>query len=406
MLQLSPDQPTPIFAGVSVEALAAEHGTPLYVYDGDLIERRVERMRTALSYRPLRIFYSAKANAAIAIAALARELGLGLDACSPGDLLLARRAGFQRSELTYTGFGTTDDELRSAAAGAATLVADDLGELVRMAALGITGSVGVRVNPSIDAGFHTHVKAGARDAKFGLPVEDVRSVCARADELGLRVNGLHAHIGSDVLDASVHAGLLRTLAALARDRPELEWINLGGGWGTPRRAGAPEYDWGLIDAAAHDALAGTIELRLEPGGYVLMDAGVLVTRVVGIKPPSPGRMATVAVDTNTNHVISALLYGAHHPTALVRAGGGETSEYRVVGNLMQAGDVLVPSVALPQLRQGDLILLGHVGAYSSARAGTFNERPRPAEVLVRNGIATQIRRRETEEDLFARDLPL
>ena len=333
-----------------------------------------------------------------------REQGLGLDACSPGDLRLAELAGFTASEITYTGFGSTDEELTLASRRASTLVVDSLHELSRVAELAITDRVGLRVNPAIEAGFHTHVMAGGRDSKFGIPLAEVEDMRLAADAVGLKVVGLHAHVGSDVLDASVHAELLRLFASLAPSCPDLAWLNLGGGWGTPRRTTDSEYDWSVLDACARAELgAGGLELRLEPGAHLTMDAGVILARVIAVKP-SVGEQATVIVDANTNNVISALIYAAHHPVTKIGADVGPTRRYRIVGNLMQAGDVLVPDLQVSEMRSGDLIALGCVGAYASCRAGVFNERPRAAEILVRDGRACLIRRAETVDDLFSRDV--
>jgi diaminopimelate decarboxylase len=405
---LSPTEAAPTFGGVAVEALAERHGTPIYVYDADVIRERTARILDAFSYRPIRVFYSAKANPAVAVAAVVRDAGLGLDACSPGDLELARLAGFETPEISYTSFGATDEELQTAASQAATLVVDGVDELERIAATGAASSIGLRVNPAIAAGFHAHVMAGAAESKFGTPIAAVDNVRSAAHALGLRITGLHAHLGSDVLETAPHADLLRQLAAVARRWGDLEWINIGGGFGTPRRPSESEYDWQALDRAAVAELEGlAVELRLEPGGHITMDAGVLVTRVLRVVPDAPGRPSLLVVDTNTNHVISALLFAAHHPVALARESGDEaTVVYRIVGNLMQAGDVLANEVALPPVRPGDLVLLGHVGAYSSCRSGVFNERPRPAEVLVDRGADRLIRRAESVGDLFSRDLGL
>jgi diaminopimelate decarboxylase len=386
--------------GTQIEDLAATYGTPLYVYDGDLIGQRIERVLESLSYRPLRLFYSAKANPAVAIAALMREYGIGLDACSPGDLHLAQLAGFIPEEISYTGYGATDAELASAYAASATVVVDSVDELERIGRRHLGLSVGIRVNPGVRAGFHEHVAAGAASAKFGVPLAELDEARAVADSYGLRLAGLHAHIGSDVLDPEKHISVLRLLGERAGG---LDWINLGGGWGTPRRSSGPVYEWNVFDQAAHELLPPGVELRIEPGGYLTMDAGWLVTRVVRIEQGRGERPATVVVDANTNHLVSALLYRAHHPVTNFR-GVGEPAPFRIVGNLMQAADVLLDDVQLPTPTAGDLLALGHVGAYASSRATTFNERPRPAEILVRNGRQSLIRRRETVEDLFAKDL--
>lgn len=393
--------------GSTSATLAERFGTPLYVYDGDAILRCADAIDRAIGHRPLRILYSTKANSALALAALLRGAGLGLDACSPGDLELAVRAGFSPHEISYTGFGASVEELREASRRCATVVVDGLAELERAAEAGLA-RVGLRINPGITAGFHEHVMAGTSSAKFGLPVELLPQAAALAAQLGVTVEGLHAHLGSDLLDAGPHIELLGLLAELAGCAPSIRWLNVGGGFGTPRRDGDRAYDWAAFGAAAETLLgsrAQPLELRIEPGGHLLMDAGVLLARVTEVRPAAGGEPATAVVDASTNLLVSVLLYDAHHPVSLVsRESADPAVPQRIAGPLMQAGDVLATRAELPPLRPGDLVAFGHAGAYASSRATTFNERPRPAEVLVRAGEGCLIRRAESSGDLYARDL--
>lgn len=396
-------------AGVNAEFLAAEFGTPLYVYDGDAIIARSRRVAESILHRPLKVFYSAKANPAVAVAALLRRAGVGLDACSPGDLALADAAGFSNDEISYTGFGATARELADAVRRCSTVVVDSVEDIELVARVPGVRGIGLRINPSIEAGFHPHVMAGVAGSKFGVQVEQYDDAVRVAERCGLTIDGVHAHLGSDVLDPRHHIELLELLVGIARDSPGIGWVNIGGGFGTPRASGDQEFDWDALgDAATHllrSAQGQPLELRLEPGGYLLMDTGVLLTRVVGVRASSDARAATAVVDANTNHVVSVLLYQARHPARLVTALRGRSGRrQRLVGQLMQAADVLDDEVMLPDLAEGDLVTLGHVGAYAASRATTFNGRPRPAEVLIRDGVARCIRRAETVDDLLIRDV--
>lgn len=388
-------------------ALAEEHGTPLFVYDGDAIEALVRRCQRELDYQPRRLLYSAKANPAIGLAAFLRSLGLGIDVCSPGDLYLAERAGFLREEISYTGFGSSDDELAAAAAEAGDLIVDDPGELERLVALGVRRPIGLRVNPAIAAGFHPHVMAGAASSKFGIPLADLRDTAASAAAHQLPVCGLHAHLGSDVLDPAPHVALIERLADAAERIATVRWINLGGGYGTPRRPGQPEFPWEVLAHAAHRMLVLSdgrrLELRAEPGGYLALDAGVLVGRVVAIKNLE---RPTVVTDASTNQLPSILLYDAHHAVGIVgRERERSVRRYDVAGNLMQAGDMLAHDVELVDPTVGDLLSFSHAGAYAASRATSFNQRPRAAEILLHRGRAIPLRRAERVDELFSRDLP-
>lgn len=392
----------------SLRDLAGAHGTPLYVYDAPTIAERVATLFGQLGYRPLRVLSSVKASPSVGLAAYLRSLGLGLDACSPGDLRLAELAGYGAPDISYTGFGATDDELVSAAARAGDLVLDDEGEVERVAALGLRRTIGLRVNPAITAGFHDHVQAGAATGKFGIALDRVESVAAAAADAGLEVCGLHAHLGSDVLTSGPHRQLLGILADLAERLPTVRWINIGGGFGTPRGPSDGTYPWHELDAAARARLSmpdgRTLELRLEPGGHLTMDAGIVVGRVVSVKTASGGRPETIVTDCSTNQLVSVLLYDARHDVAVAAAGPpGPSRRYRIAGNLMQAGDVLAGDVELPRVAPGDLLTFSHAGAYAASRAGTFNQRPRAAEVLVDGDDVVVLRRAETVDELFARD---
>jgi diaminopimelate decarboxylase len=268
--------------------------------------------------------------------------------------------------------------------------------------------IGLRVNPAIAAGFHAHVMAGAADGKFGIALDDVLAAAGEARRLGLDVQGLHAHLGSDVLDAQPHEQLVRLLAGLAEHVPSVRWINVGGGFGTPRRDGDATYPWEALSSVAGECLAladgRRLELRVEPGGYLSMDAGVVLGRVIAIKAGSAGRPETVVTNVSTNQLVSVLLYDAHHALRLLgRDADDRPRRYRVAGNLMQAGDVLAVDVELPEVLPGDLLVVGHAGAYAASRAGTFNQRPRAAEVLLDGDEAVLLRRAETVDELFARD---
>jgi diaminopimelate decarboxylase len=410
----------PVLVGaVLATDLADTYGTPLYAYDVAIIRRRYRLLASAIPDHPVRVLYSCKANPAVGIVRLLRALGAGLDACSPGDLAVAAAAGHPPNEVSYVGFGTNDAELDTVAASGAFFTADSLSEIERYGQRRPGASIGLRINSGVAVGFHAHVQASARTAKFGLHPPQLADALRLTERYDLTVTGLHGHIGSDILDPEPHLDLLSLLVELSRQLPHLEFLNIGGGWGTPFAAGEAEYPLGDFGERAAQLLARAegerghaVALRVEPGAYLVMDSGVLLTSVTELKPPVPlGNDSTpwfACVDSSYNHVASAVLYDTHHPITLARRGNENENEnelYHVVGNLMQAGDVLARDRLLPSnLRAGDLLVIEKCGGYSSSRATVFNERPRPAEVLVDSARVTMLRRRETVQDLLRLDV--
>lgn len=398
------------WANLPVAEIAAEFGTPVFIYDGDLIRTQFQRLTRHVTHRPLEIYYSVKANSALGILRLLRSLGARADVCSAGDLAFAEAAGFTPNEISFTGCGLADSEyaLITARPGM-DFVADSVHQLARMVELTPGRPVGLRLNPAIEAGFHPHVRAGSINSRFGIRPPEVEVALELAAEARSPIVGLHGHLGSDVFDVDPFLRLAEQLCSLAATIPTVQWLNLGGGLGNPADSAAdpPQLD------ALNSGLAGVLRqldpargtrLRVEPGSFLTMSSGLLVARVTDMKPGN-GSDGTVCVDASSNHLVSAVIYDAHHPVSAVRTSSADvTATYDVAGNLMQAGDILAKGRQLPEVRIGDLLVFGRCGAYSSSRSTTFNNQGRPAEVLVLEGEARLLRRREEPADLLRFDV--
>ncbi len=396
--------------------LARRFGTPLYAYDAAEIRARYHAFGAAISYRPLSLYYSIKAHPSVGLLKLLRTLGAGVDACSPGDLAFAAAAGFSGPEISYAGHGMSHEEIAGVVRSGSFFVADSLSQVERIGMQDPGRAIALRVNCGVGAGFHPDVQAGSAGSKFGLPLDQLDEALTLAAGANLRVVGLHTHVGSDVLEPEPHIDALTALVELVSEREaltrDLELLDLGGGWGSPFLAEDPEYPMAEFGAAAShimsqlaDALGRPIELRLEPGAYLVMDAGTLLTTVTELKPKGEGvegRARTfAATDTSYNHIRSAVTYGTRHPLEVAdRPDAPDVERYDVTGNLMQAGDVIARDRLLPALQPGDVLAFGMCGGYKACQAPTFNERPRPAEVLVDEGEVLPLRVRETEADLL------
>ena len=401
--------------------LADQYGTPSYVIDEADFRYRARRYRTAL--REARIVYAGKALLTTAVARWAADEGLGVDVCSPGELAVALRAGVDPRRIVVHGNAKTTCELREAArSGVGRIVIDSGTELAMLASqLRAPRDVLVRVTPDVDIHGHAAVTTGVTDQKFGFAIADgdaetaVRRVL---DQPMLNLVGLHFHLGSQVADAEVYAeGIRRTIALMADIRARhgvvLAELNIGGGHAVPYLAGDAELDPAVLADAVDDALDSACgaeryprpTIVVEPGRALSARAGVTIYRVVSIKR-QPGGRTFVAVEGGMGDNPRVALYGARYTVAVAnRHPLGPTHPVTVVGRYCEAGDVIAHDVALPMdLHPGDLLAVAGTGAYHHSMASTFNMVGRPPVIGVRDGAARVLVRRETTEDLLARDV--
>lgn len=414
--------------GCDTLALAAEYGTPLYLFDEATLRGAMRAYRAAFEATGLdaRVHYAGKALLNTAIAQLVAQEGLGLDVVSGAELLVARRAGVPLEQVHMHGNAKSDAELaRAVEWGVGAIVADSLDELDRLAALtaGRAEPQGVllRIAPNIEAHTHAHIATGGADSKFGLPLAALDAAAARLLAApGLRFLGLHAHIGSQLFDLSelcATVGVLVAWAAYLRDRHGLpsEELSPGGGLGVPYTAEHTATDVGayaqalataLRDGCAAHRLAPP-RLTVEPGRSIVARAGVALYRVVGRKLTPDGAVQYLHIDGGMADNIRPALYGARYTALLAsRADAPAGPAVDVAGRYCESGDVLLRGVALPPAAPGDLLAVATSGAYTLSMASTYNLVPRPAVLLVADGRARIIQRRESEEELLARDVPL
>jgi diaminopimelate decarboxylase len=413
--------------GVGLPELAARFGTPLYVYCEATLRIRAHRFRDAFgaAYPDSRVVYASKALMSLAILRLLRDEGLGLDVVSGGELHAALAAGVPAGEITFHGNNKGESELREAlAAGIGHVAVDNLLEvdlLSRLAQeIGTSVPLLLRLNPGVDVHTHAKIRTGVTDSKFGLPIAtgDAAEAVARVLAVPeLDLVGYHCHLGSQLFDAGTYAEAIRVIlsfAAAMRDQhgavPRV--LSPGGGFGIAYVEGQEEASVEAWAAATADAVrAGCREhdlpmpqLVVEPGRAIVGPAGVALYRVGAIKP-IPGVRTYVSVDGGMADNIRPALYGARYAVSLANRVGGEPAiPVTIAGKYCESGDILVEDVALPALEPGDLLALPAAGAYCLAMASNYNLATRPAAVLVRNGSARLVRRRETYDDLLALEI--
>jgi diaminopimelate decarboxylase len=389
--------------GCDLEELAQRFGTPLYVIDEAALRRQAQRFRDALRQRwpDSRVVFASKAfPCAAVVGALASE-GLGVDVAGGGELAVALAAGVPPADIVVHGNAKTEAELRMAVdAGAGTIVVDNHDDIDRLEAL-VTGCqhVLVRVLPGVAPDTHEAISTGGAGSKFGLPPREAQRAIDRlraSDKLVL--DGVHVHIGSQILDTEPFADAVARIAELG----EFDVYDLGGGLGvsyTGDESPPTPEAWvaALADAAARH-LPATARILIEPGRSLVAQAGITLYRVVTVKPGAP---TFVAVDGGMADNLEVALYGQRFAAMIVgRRGAGAPVE--LVGRHCESGDRLISGVPLPDPVRGDLVAIPVTGAYCFTMANNYNGALRPAVVFCRDGDARAVVRRETYADLLAR----
>ncbi len=416
-------------AGVDVVTLAAEFGTPLYVYDEATIRANCRAYRDALAAHypaPAETAYAAKAFLCTALAQLITEEGMGLDVVSGGELHVALQAGFPAAQIHFHGNNKSPAELAFAlAAGVGRIVVDSFYELETLARLAAerdtVAAMWLRLSPNVDAHTHAYRKTGLLDSKFGFPLatgDAARAVRLALTSPHLALTGLHAHIGSHIFE---NAPFLQATEALLDFAAEMQSHGLalrelspGGGLGVRYVASDPPTAIEpYVRALSHAVVEGCRSrglplprLVLEPGRSIVGQAGVALY-TVGARKDIPGVRTYLSVDGGMTDNPRPALYGARYTALLAnKAHQPPTETVTVAGKFCESGDVLIRDLDLPRAEPGDLLAVPVSGAYHLAMSSNYNLAPRPAAVLLREGSTRLILRRETFEDLTRRDVPL
>ncbi len=396
---------------VSLRSLAADIGTPAYVYSKAALLESYRAYDDAFAEVPHVVCYSIKANANLGVLATLARAGAGADIVSGGELFRALRAGFPPSKIIFSGVGKTRDEMRDALEAEILMFnVESLSELRTLdevaRELGVRAPVALRVNPDVDPQTHPYIATGLKTSKFGIPFAQALEAYEEAASLkGVEVVGADMHIGSQLTKAAPFADAVARLASLVKALREraiaIRTVDVGGGLGIRHREETPpthrEYAMALLPALRELG----VTVLLEPGRSIVGNAGVLLTRVLYRK--DTGNKKFVVIDAAMNDLIRPPLYDSYHevrPVSEARL-GGPTEKVDVVGPICESGDFLAKDRELARTEEGDLLAVMSAGAYGFAMASNYNTRPRAAEVLVDGNRYTIVRRRETYEDLVA-----
>ena len=394
--------------GVPLSAIARREGTPLYVYSAAMLRERYRTLDAAFGSHPHRIHYALKANSTLALVRLLRDAGSAMDANSIWEIDVARRAGVPPSDIVFTGVGKSPAELECAVTlGVKAINVESAGELARVDAAaqsaGRRARVAIRVNPDIDARSHRHISTGLRVNKFGVPADTARELVARFSAWpSLTLVALHVHVGSQMTSREPIDEAARFVAGMAADvvaaGVPLEYVDVGGGLGISYD-GHPVVALAEYGAALVEAIGPTgLPIVVEPGRSLVGPASVLVASVIDIKPRTADTDFAV-IDAGMTELMRPALYDAFHRIEPVRPRKAADREYEIVGPVCESTDVVGRDRRLPTLEVGDLVAIRDAGAYGAAMASNYNRRPLPVEVLVDDGEARVIRRRQTVDDL-------
>jgi len=409
--------------GVDAVELASTYGTPLYVTDEGRIRQRFREMRAAFSGHgyDVEIKYACKANTSLAVLKILRQEGAGVDVLSEGELKAALLVGVDPRDVIFTGNNKTDEEIELALEKGVILNIDSLHELERVRrmvkAKGRKARVSFRINPAVSPRTHPHLATGLKESKFGIQQKDaVPAYRLAKEESSLSVEGIHMHIGSQILEPEVYAHacskLMEVVCSLKRELGlDLRFIDVGGGFGIRYReedryvplAEFAEAIFAAIDEAVERCGLSKPSVYIEPGRSLVGDSTILLVRVNTVKE-TPYRKF-IGVDAGFNTIARPVLYDAYHEVLVANKMHMEPREVvSVAGNVCEAGDILARDRNLPEIEEGDILAFLDAGAYCFIMASQYNFRPRPAVVLVSEGRKAVIRERESFDDLIAKEV--
>lgn len=396
-LQLSNEQ---------LRTIAQEFGTPLYLYNADRISHQYTQLQTAFRHSDkVRFFYACKALTNISILKHIKQIGCNVDCSSINEAKLAVHAGFSPENILYTSNGIAFDEIEEAVALGININIDSLSNLEKFGKkYGHSYPVGIRIRPNIMAGGNLKISTGHENSKFGIPIEQLLEIVQLMRQYNIHIAGLHNHTGSEIKDVDVFMKVSGVFLEMIPHFPELQFLDMGGGFKVPYKDSDEGTDIQLLadeimrfEKTISETYQRSFQIWFEPGKYMVSEAGYLLSKVNVIKPTATATF--VGIDTGFNHLIRPMFYEAYHRIRNISNEKGQLKKYAVVGNICET-DTFAWDRELNEIHEGDVLVFDNAGAYGFEMASNFNSRFRPAEVLVKEGKAILIRKREVFEDLL------
>ncbi|MDO6429438.1 diaminopimelate decarboxylase [Flavitalea sp. BT771] len=392
-------------------SLGQQFGTPLYVYHAEKIKEQYNKLTTAFSRSRPRFFYACKALTNINILKYICSLGANVDCSSINEVKLAIQAGFSPGNILYTSNGIAFEEIIEAQSLGVIINIDSLSNLEKFGRhYGHSYPVGIRLRPNIMAGGNLKISTGHDKSKFGIPVDQIDKVLNIVQQYNLHIADLHIHTGSEIKDVDVFVKGIEILFDIIPKFSELQFIDLGGGFKVPYKDGDVETDMQLLAAKVEEAFAShpnpggrPLEVWFEPGKFMVSECGYFITKVNVMKETNAATF--VSVDSGFNHLIRPMFYDAYHRIENISNPNGTPKRYSVVGNICET-DTFAWDRTINEVHEGDYLVFHNAGAYGFEMSSNFNSRYKPAEVMVKEGEAHLIRRRDTFDDLLRNQIIL
>lgn len=388
-----------------LETLARKYGTPLYVYDGDMIIEKYNEFKNAFKVKDLKIHYAVKSLSNLSILKLFKKLGAGLDCVSIGEIRLGLAAGFSPEEIIYTPNGVSIEEYREAIEIGTKITVDNISTLEKVGIEFKNLPIYIRLNPHLMAGGNNKISVGHIDSKFGISIHQMPIVLRMIKKYNIDVEGIHIHTGSDIIDADIFARVANLILQIADEFENIKSIDFGSGFKVKYKENDLFTDIEKVGAQFSKAFNKYCEkrgkqltLRFEPGKYLVSEAGSFLTSVNVIKQTTA--CTFVAVDSGFNHLIRPMFYNAYHEIKNISNPKGEKRMYSVVGYICES-DTFADDRILSEVREKDILRFKNAGAYCFSMASNYNSRLKPAEVLLLKGKDYLIRKRESFESLLA-----
>lgn len=394
-----------VFSGVSADELLKRYGSPLYLYSEEIIRRNCRKLKNAFTYPNFHINYSVKANTNLSILRIMREEGVRVDAMSPGEIFIEQTAGYQPNEIFFIPNNVSAEELLFAVERGIRTSVDSLDQLELFGRTAPGGKVAVRINPGVGAGHHQKVVTGGEKAKFGVELTHMNRIMEIAEKYGLTINGLNMHIGSNFLDYNSYLDAAGVLMETALKFEDLEFLDIGGGLGVSYKDDSELDVNGLGRELSRkfndfsEEYGRDIDFLIEPGRFLVADAGLVLTSVHAVKNGSVRTF--VGTDCGFNILMRPMAYGSYHEIVNCMNVTGEYQFVDICGNICESGDLLAEQRPMTETSVGDVLAVLDAGAYGYSMASNYNCRVRPAEVLLtEQGEFRLIRRRDNLNDLL------